>query len=719
MNASGTLKGVVQNKEDKQPLAGANVTVEGTVLGGVTDGQGKFIIRNIPSGRYSLTVSMIGYARKRIESIQILQDTLIELSVELEPLAIQTDPVVVSASKREQSLQEIPVSVSVVGREQLSFRNTVTVDDALRYVPGVNMTSGQVNIRGSSGYSLGVGTRVLLMIDGLPFLSGDTQEIIWESLPISQIERIEVVKGASSALYGSSALGGVINVLTKSAIEEPTTKVRTYGGFYQQPKYSQWQWANESRFFSGAYLSHERKIGNTNIVLYGSRTLNDGYKRNDYWKRWNWGARINYDISPFQSAGLSFGILDQKRGNFLFWKDFQHALEPPEGQRTQRVESLRWNLSGNYKHFVSNDFFFTVKSSWFHSDWLNNIPVYIPGTPPYFDPNGSHSIADAFNLELQVIHQISKKHTLTFGMYEALNKVVADTIFGSHRGQNAAVYVQDEFSVVEGLRFSSGGRYDVYSLEGAKTVDQFNPKFGITYSPTEATTFRFSLGRGFRAPTVAEVYTTTEASGVIIVPNPNLIEERSWSYEIGLTNMLNENLYTEISFFRNEFWNLIEPTFRSDGKVHFDNITRARIQGFEALLNLSLWDKKLFSQVGYTYLYPEDLNKRDILKYRPRHLLYLSEILTLPPYQFGIDFRFISKVDRIDEEFVTLGIIPQGDERVPIYVTDVRAGVDWSLGNVSMKTLLQVNNVFQYYYVELIGNVAPLRNYVLTLEATL
>jgi outer membrane receptor protein involved in Fe transport len=304
-------------------------------------------------------------------------------------------------------------------------------------------------------------------------------------------------------------------------------------------------------------------------------------------------------------------------------------------------------------------------------------------------------------------------------LYGALNVVTADTIFGKHEGQNVAMYVQRDYSPTERLRFVAGGRFDANHLDGIERVSQFNPKFGMTYSSSEFTTLRFSMGRGFRAPTVAEVYTTTEASGVVIVPNPNLREERSWSYEIGVTDIVNENLYTDVSLFRNEFWDLIEPTFRSDRNVHFDNITRARIQGFEAQVNLSLWDKKLFSQVGYTYLFPEDLSKGDILKYRPRHLLYISETLLLKPYQIGVDVRFISKVDRIDDELVTLGIIPQGDERVPIYVTDIRLGSEWTLGNVSMKTLLQVNNVFNYYYVELIGNIAPLRHYVLTVEAVL
>ena len=121
---------------------------------------------------------------------------------------------------------------------EIRQRNSTSLDDALRYVRGVNMTGTQVNIRGSSGYSLGAGSRVLMLLDGIPFFAGDTGELNFEAIPMGQVDRIEVVKGASSALYGSNALGGVINIITKPIPETPETIVRTYGGMYNRPTYS-------------------------------------------------------------------------------------------------------------------------------------------------------------------------------------------------------------------------------------------------------------------------------------------------------------------------------------------------------------------------------------------------------------------------------------------------------------------------------------------------
>jgi iron complex outermembrane receptor protein len=134
------------------------------------------------------------------------------------------------------------MSVSTMDAGSISRRNIITLDDALRYVPGVNLTEYQVNVRGSSGYSRGAGSRVLLLVDGIPFVTGDTGEMNFETLPVGQIERVEVVKGAASALYGSSALGGVINVITKRIPEQPETRIRAFGGFYGTPSFPQWDW---------------------------------------------------------------------------------------------------------------------------------------------------------------------------------------------------------------------------------------------------------------------------------------------------------------------------------------------------------------------------------------------------------------------------------------------------------------------------------------------
>ena len=176
---TGSLVGTITNSETKEKIFGANVRVVGTLLGTTTNSEGMFIIRNLPFKQYSLLISMIGYETKTITDVGFKADINKELEIELNPLPVQTQPVIVTASKREQSIAEIPVAVSVMDAKEITYRNSVSVDDALRHVSGVSFIQSQVNIRGSTGYSKGVGSRVLLLIDGLPLLSGDTGEIIW------------------------------------------------------------------------------------------------------------------------------------------------------------------------------------------------------------------------------------------------------------------------------------------------------------------------------------------------------------------------------------------------------------------------------------------------------------------------------------------------------------------------------------------------------------
>ena len=274
-------------------------------MGTATGLQGEFRISKIPPGTYTLVVSMIGYQRIVVDQVAVVASKEQFLSLKLMPTFIETEQVVITANRREQSLQDVPVSVSTVTAKMIAERNTVTLDDALRYVPGVNMTYDQVNIRGSSGYSRGVGSRVLLLLDGLPFLTGDTGEINWETIPVYQVERIEIVKGAGSALYGSSALGGVINVITRDVQDSPELRIRLYTGLYDQPRFSEWRWSTKSRFNSGLLATYSNKTGALGYLLSATRTVDDSYRQNDAYHRWSLYSKLRYDFSSSQSITVT------------------------------------------------------------------------------------------------------------------------------------------------------------------------------------------------------------------------------------------------------------------------------------------------------------------------------------------------------------------------------------------------------------------------------
>ncbi|MDP6777789.1 MAG: TonB-dependent receptor plug domain-containing protein, partial [Candidatus Latescibacteria bacterium] len=180
----------------------------GTGLGSITDPDGNYRLSGLPPGSYDVSVSMLGYAPELRRRIQVPPTGSVHLEVGLRPTALDLLALVVSASKRPRSFVDAPTSVSLISSEDLESHNAISLDESLDTVPGVHMVSGQVNVRGSSGYSRGTGSRVLLLIDGFPALSADNGEVKWDAIPMDQIQRVEVIKGAGSALYGTGALGG-------------------------------------------------------------------------------------------------------------------------------------------------------------------------------------------------------------------------------------------------------------------------------------------------------------------------------------------------------------------------------------------------------------------------------------------------------------------------------------------------------------------------------
>jgi iron complex outermembrane receptor protein len=200
------------------------------------------------------------------------------------------------------------------------------------------------------------------------------------------------------------------------------------------------------------------------------------------------------------------------------------------------------------------------------------------------------------------------------------------------------------------------------------------------------------------------------------VPNPSLKAERSTAYEIGINQTFGGFATLDVAAFQTDFSDLIESGFNEFGQAQFDNVTDARIRGMEITSTLALLDRAWFMNLGYTYMDPHDFTDTTtvVLKYRPRHILYFSTRVQIGSFEAGLDYRHLSRVERIDEEFVT--IIPDGEQRVPINIVDVRVGYDIGSTGVPLLLLLNIYNIFQYNYVELIGNIAPPRTVLFTLE---
>jgi iron complex outermembrane receptor protein len=644
---------------------------------------------------------MVGYKSEKVLDVLINENTTLDMM--LEPSVIQSEQVIVTAGKYEQKVSELPVSAEIIPSDDFSVKNFYSLEDAMRYVPGLNMIEDQLSIRGSSGYGRGAGTRVLLAIDGIPFYTGDTGEIIWEIIPVNDIERVEIIKGAASSLYGSSAIGGVINVITKEIPDKPLTLIKTNFGLWDKPFHKEWDWSDNYRTFNGITLSHSNKFDNLGFSISLSRLQDLSYKQSGFFTRYIGYIKGEYEFSPSLTATLFANGLTHSSGNFIYWKDLKNALVPPDTDQGQRTEADRYMIGVIIKNILSSKFFVNVKASYYRTKWRDETE------------SRNNSLTGIYHGEIQTNYFASNNLTITSGI-EASYSNVNSNIFGKPSSNGIGIYSQGDIKFNFPLTLSIGIRYDYSKLDSIEGFSDLSPKVGLNYNLNDYIILRAAFGSGFRAPSLAEAFTSTTASGITVKPNLDLKPETNLSFEAGINYSPSELLTFDAAIFQNEFYDFIVPSIDpKDGLVFFNNVTRARIQGFEIGTDFYLSENFRFN-LSYTFLWSRDIERKNALKYRPRHMGIASAVYSILNIETGIDFRYFSRFDEIDNELVELGLVPDGDKRVDSYVVDLRAGYNFISSGAPLRIFFNAKNIFNYNYVELIGNIAPIRNYSISAE---
>ena len=659
---TGQITGKVVD-EQSAPLVGASVYLSGTILGSSTDESGRFVIEKIPPGSYQLIISIIGYETYR-QSIALQAGDKLDIgTITLRESAISQSPIVVTAGKYEQQLQDVPASITSVSSEELQSRNIVTIDQALSYVSGVNLNGSQMSIRGSTGYSQGVGSRILMLIDGIP-------------------------------------------LLTKPVGDQPDWHFRSYGSTYAKPSYDQWKWTDKRLFTNGINLTHARSFGDVQMLLGFSRDEDDGYRKNTYLRRWTGSGKLAWRLSPYWQWTISGNYMKQDRGNFLFWQDQQNALIPAPGQEQGRVNSERYYLTSHLQHIYSPTQVLNIKAVWFYNR-----------TADVVSPNTPEAVSTAGNLsgEIQYNGQFGKLIFIA-GATGDYGEVKSDR-FGDRKSRGGAIYQQIESPIHPKWRITAGWRLDVIDIDSLTFKKwRWNPKLGIVFQPTEITAVRVAIGSGFRAPSLAEAFTSTYASGIQVVPNTAIKPEKSIYTEIGLNSFITPSLFGDVALFYNRFDELIEPTFLPRGVAQFVNIVDARTIGIEATLSGRHYAGSLQWQAGYSYIESKNLQTNDFLDFRPRHLFTASLNGKRGIWTAGGDYRYISKYDRINK--LLRLFVPNADTRVDAHVVDLRAGVAFALFHSRALLQFQLKNALNYNYLEFVGSLAPPRRYELTLDLT-
>jgi outer membrane receptor protein involved in Fe transport len=675
---SGSVEGRVIDSVSGTPLSGAAVLVPGSLWRTTTNDRGVFHLRGIVPGHYTIRVAIIGFESATIP-VQVRVDSASQVDVLLRKAVVELAEVAVTASAGAEKPGDTPASEAVISRNEIVDRNVLTVDQALVYAPGVIVTSNNnnqdVDIRGSTGVAGGNGSRVMVMLDGHPVLSGDGESVDFTALPLLDVQRIEVVKGGYSALYGSNALGGVVNVLT-TPIDQASTAIGLHYGYYDLPE--QHKFTDRALGYEGIELERSQRIGeNVGARLFLDRESNAGYLQDDGLNRWLAYSKLVFNPDG-QHPSSFYGIYKYERdGNFLGWEDPNHPYQVPPSEANDHSVAARVSLGGTLtplargtQHIDLNPYLdYNLDRDSFPSDTIN--------------PNKYHR-STRLGTRMMWSFIPGARQALTIGADVAGTFVESDEL-SNHTLGDAGVYAQDQVSVTSRVSAIGGVRYDWHGVDAGASEGSVSPKVGLVYKPTSNVSMRISVGHGYRAPSIIEQYTTAYEDGFNVVANPSLRGESSWSGEIGATDRLARWLWTDAAIYQTDYWGLIGPQVIGPSHVDFQNITRARIRGADVSTRATVIPNIFATEINYTYLDPQDIVTHEWLPYRSRHNFTGS--LDFVGGLCGVDLHYRSRVEQV--------LLYAGDPRSDITVVDLRAGYR------VFGTLLQLKviNIFQEQYV--------------------
>lgn len=691
-----TISGKVIDSKTREPLTGVNIQIVGTYLGGTSGVDGTYTLKKIPLKFCTLRFSMIGYKSAQVADITLELGSMVSVpTVEMEPAVIDMNPIVVTASKQQQDLSVIPHSVSVIPEIELVDRTPLRLDNALESIAGVHFIENHINIRGSSGYTRGVGSRVLLVIDEVPMMNSDNNEINWNVLPVMDIERIEVIKGASSALYGSNALGGVVNVITKSPTEIGRVKVRTVNGIYTDPLYEEWGWTNRALFYSRNDVSYSKSFGPLGVNFALGHHRSTGYRMDSDFSRLNTSAKFIYTFPDASRLTFYGGFSYDNRSEFIEWTDQHHPLHSSIFYSNAKLSLNFYDTYMHYQRQINARMSFKVRASFISSL-----------TGDQYNRSGDYSPAEGIGAEAKLDWMPHHSHTLTFGTEYKIDGGHSKYI-GNHQGYSIAPYFQDLWDLHRNMKVTLGLRYDDYQMIGSDyRENHLNPKLGINYTPFAETIFRFSSGGGFRAASITERFINFKYKLFTAVPNKDLKAETVWCYELGLRQQITNSWWIDAAVFHNDYYNYIEPVEEIlddfSLQVQFQNVVRARIRGFEISTKGSWWQDHLGLQANLTYMDAKDLNTNKPLTYRPEILAFIVPSVKIDPVEIQAEYRYASKIDSV--------MLYNYDNRVAQKVWTFRA----YLRIRPFTAIFALNNAFNYAYVQLERNLKEIRNVSLT-----
>ena len=714
---TGVVHGTVSDSSGT-PVADADVWIPGTVLLARTDRSGRYQLARIAAGRTAIEARAIGYARTTAHVEVLAGDSArADFVLARAPLLLEPVFVTVTSGGRRQLADHTVTSVAVVERADLEKRAVYTMDDALDRTAGVQFLNGQINIRGSTGYVQGINSRVLLVVDGVPANQGDRGGINWDLLPVDDIERLEIMKGAGSSLYGSAALGGVVHVTTREIPRGRHVRVRASGGAYADPPHAVWRFRGETGLHGGAYVTGSYGTDTWGALVTGGARHSDGYREQDERNHWQMAAKGAWRPYPHAPTlvQLSGSWAVDRYDVPLLWclrsqcDDRGQAFQPFKINTSglgDRTDSRKGYLTATVTRTPSARAQWQARGSWLRTRFTDYRDVV------------EFSVANRLGTEVSAELHPDSNRAVTVGVEGARSDLWSNIFSGQTTGGTGrhsqgeyAAYGESE-QLLGRVRLTVGARMDFLVVDDGGLTAVMSPRVGAVI-PSGAGTWRASVGRGFRAASMAERFVHTFAFGLEVIPNPALDPETAWSGELGNAARLSRRARLDAAVFWTEARDLIEPRqVPGTAKIQLQNVTGARLAGLDVTLAASPLTDRLTTSAAYTYLYARQLAQENTperpLGFRPRHLLTLSADYTWGPASLGADFRYSSRVERIELE----GLVDE--RRVAPRVVDLRA----SYVRHPFTARLLVANALNYIYNVVPQTLAPVRTLSVVLTWT-
>jgi len=669
---TGEIEGKVIEVETKEPLIGVNVFIKGTTLGAATSTDGSYVISPVPAGKYSLKASMMGYLTV-VKKVEVRAGGTAIVDFEIKENVLELGVVVVTGTRTPHFIKDAPVRTEVITARMIEQKAASNLYEVLEGLPGIRVEQQCSYCNFSVVRMQGLeSSHCQVLIDGQPIYSGLAGVYGLQQLPTANIERIEVVKGAGSALYGSSAIAGVINIITKPPTAEPFIEVASSFGTANTNDYT---------------LAASRKVGNMDVMATAQKNTGDeidedGDGFTDRVKSDNLalGLRLNsYNILGDDRLSFTGRTLNESRqgGELATW-------ENPFAPSAENIKTTRYETGIGYKNrfHYGNEITLNLGYTLHHRNATNDAFLgdyeSIHGTIPTIDEIQPYLANEyLYVVDLNYAHPLSSHHLLG-GVHYSHNKleetgryvIVDDTdpdyggTYTSETEKHAAelgAYLQDEVAISDALELVLGARYDIHHSQdnfgGSGKVapreriklsydeQAFSPRFAVRLKASPNFTLRSSVGTGFRVP-----YGFSEdlhlCSGSPRVNKPaGLKPEKSVSFSLG-ADYSGERFTASANLFRTNLQNKIgftdasEVSKRMGYTYEWDNIGDAYTQGIE-LGARALLVRDLVFDLNLAYTDAQYENERqDWVETHPEYAEDSKYIPRVPKITAGIGLTY-------------------------------------------------------------------------------